>query len=324
MPEEITIFTTVFLGIFIEAAPFLLLGTFASGFVEVFISRDDMAKIIPVGILPATIMGGLLGFAFPVCECGVVPLTRRLFRKGFPVSAGIAFLLAAPTINPIAMASTYAAYGFSTTLILRFALGLAIPVFIGLVFALGASPAQILLPRSYAQNTPVMMGASKDFSDLEHLDAIKLPKKSKPMEAPKQNLRQQLTQATQIASNEFFEMARYLILGSILAALMQTFITQDDILSLGSNPVTSVIFMQVLAFVLSVCSTVDAFISLSFVNTFSTGSILGFLVFGPMADIKSTLMFLNVFKRNVVFYIIAMAFISVLVATVFINLNIDI
>ncbi len=316
MPDELLIFTTVFLGIFIEAAPFLLLGTFASGFVEVFISRDDMAKIIPNGILPATLMGGLLGFAFPVCECGVVPLTRRLFRKGFPVSAGIAFLLAAPTINPIALAATYAAYGFGDMLVLRFLLGLSIPMFIGFVFALGATPVKILLPRSYASSAPAIMGASTDLPKLERLDAIQIS-------GPKPSFAIQLRRAIQISSNEFFEMGRYLVLGSVLAALMQTFVTQNDILSLGSNPVSSVVFMQVLAFVLSVCSTVDAFISLSFVNTFSTGSILGFLVFGPMADIKSTLMYLNVFKRNVVFYIIALAFLTTLLLTVFINLNID-
>lgn len=321
MPNDVYIFTTVFLGIFIEAAPFLLLGTFASGMVEVFISRDDMTRIIPKGMLPATLMGGMLGFAFPVCECGVVPLTRRLFRKGLPVSAGIAFLLAAPTINPIALAATYAAYGFENMLFLRFAFGLSIPVFVGIVFAMGSTPARILLPRSYTQRAPVMMGASVDTSNVERFDGIKIPEETAK---EKPSLTMQLRAATRIASNEFFEMAKYLIIGSMLAALMQTYVSQDDILSLGNNPVSSVIFMQVLAFVLSVCSTVDAFISLSFVNSFSTGSILAFLVYGPMADIKSTLMYLNVFKRNVVFYIISMTFLSTLVVTVFINLNIDI
>ena len=148
MPDNVLVFTTVFLGIFIEAAPFLLLGTLASGLVEVFVSRDDMTKVIPRGILPATIMGGMLGFAFPVCECGVVPLTRRLFKKGFPVSAGIAFLLAAPTINPVAIASTYAAYGVSEVLILRFVMGLLIPVTIGLIFAFKGTRFHILLPRN--------------------------------------------------------------------------------------------------------------------------------------------------------------------------------
>lgn len=312
MPEQFTIFTTVFLGIFIEAAPFLLLGTLASGLVEVFVSRDDMARIIPRGLIPATLMGAMLGLAFPVCECGVVPLTRRLYKKGFPVSAGIAFLLAAPIINPVALASTYAAYGFGEVLLLRFALGLLVPITIGLIFAFRATAPKILLPRAYA--VAPLTGASGLAS--ESVTPVDFHNKAEPLPI-------RIRKATHIASDEFFEMARYLIIGSILAALMQTFIRREDILELGSGPVTSVLLMQVFAFVLSVCSTVDAFISLSFRNEFTTGSILAFLVFGPMVDIKSTLMFLNVFKRNVVVYLVVLPFLIVLLISVFINLNLS-
>ena len=80
--------------------------------------------------------------------------------------------------------------------------------------------------------------------------------------------------------------------------------------------------MQALAFVLSVCSTVDAFISLAFVGTFKTGAILSFLVFGPMVDIKSTLMFLSLFKRRVVVYLVVLPLLLVTLFTVFINLNV--
>lgn len=308
MFDKFEIFTTVFLGIFIEAAPFLLIGTLASGLVEVFVSREDMAKLVPRGLLPATIMGGVLGLAFPVCECGVVPLTRRLYRKGFPLSAGIAFLLAAPIVNPVALASTYAAYGFGEVLILRFLLGMMIPITIGLIMSLRATPPMILLPQNCY--VPISGGAKAPAK------AAKVAQPAPPA------LFSQLRQVAHIATDEFFEMARYLIIGSMLAALMQTFIPRDDILALGSGPVTSVIFMQVLAFVLSVCSTVDAFISLSFVNEFTTGSILAFLVFGPMVDIKSTLMFLNVFRRNVVFYLVVLPFLLTMLVAIFINLNI--
>src|SRR5687767_4191135 len=92
----LTIFTTRFLGIFIEAAPFLLLGTLASGLIEAFISADDIARWVPRNPILATIMGTFMGFAFPVCECGVVPVVRRLYTKGLPMSVGVTFLLAAP------------------------------------------------------------------------------------------------------------------------------------------------------------------------------------------------------------------------------------
>jgi uncharacterized membrane protein YraQ (UPF0718 family) len=93
--DQLSTFITIFLGIFIEAAPFLLLGTLASGLVEVFINQDDLARFIPCDPLRGAVAGALLGFFFPVCECGVVPLTRRLFKKGLPLPVGISFLLCA-------------------------------------------------------------------------------------------------------------------------------------------------------------------------------------------------------------------------------------
>ncbi len=300
--SQLVNFTTVFLGIFIEAAPFLLLGTVASGLVEVFVRREDLLRLIPRNPLLATLVGGVMGFSFPVCECGVVPLTRRLFSKGLPASAGIAFLLAAPIINPVVLASTYAAYGWGTILAARFGLGLLVACAVGLVFSLHPRPAQMMLPQAFAP----FSGASGETLALEPVI---------PLGVRFQN-------ALRVAADEFFEMGRYLIVGSALAALMQTAVPQSALLTVGSGPVVSVITMQALAFVLSVCSTVDAFLSLAFVNTFTTGSILGFLVFGPMVDIKSTLMFLGVFQRKIVAYLVVLPFLMVLLVGVFINLNI--
>ena len=117
-------------------------------------------------------------------------------------------------------------------------------------------------------------------------------------------------------------MGRYLVIGTLLAAGMQTLVSQDVLLALGRGPLASVLTMQVLAFVLSVCSTVDAFLALAFAGTFTTGSILAFLTFGPMVDIKSTLMFLGVFKRRVVVYLILLPLLMTLLAAVWFNLNV--
>jgi uncharacterized protein len=109
---DLSIFATRFLGIFIEAVSFLLLGTIISGMIEVFISNDDITRFVPRNPIAATVVGSMLGFVFPVCECGTVPVARRLYQKGLPVSVGITFLLAAPVMNPIVFASTYAAFGW--------------------------------------------------------------------------------------------------------------------------------------------------------------------------------------------------------------------
>ncbi|PJF24689.1 MAG: hypothetical protein CUN53_16560 [Phototrophicales bacterium] len=108
----------------------------------------------------------------------------------------------------------------------------------------------------------------------------------------------------------------------MLAATMQTVVSENVLTSLGSGPILSVIVMQLLAFVLSVCSTVDSFLALAFTGTFTTGSILAFLTFGPMVDIKSMLMFAGIFKRRVVLYLVALPFLMMLLAGIWMNFNI--
>lgn len=281
--DRLNIFATVFLGIFVEAVPYLLLGTFASGLVEVFVDRSLMNRWISSRPVAAAVSGALMGMVFPVCECGVVPLTRRLFKKGLPLSAGISFLLAAPVLNPIVVFSTASAFGWGEMLFWRFAVSLVIAVMVGLVFSVEREAGSILRP------------ILSDEHDHEHA-------------APGDPIREKIRKALLITVDEFFDMGRYLILGSLLAAALQTFISQSALLAIGSGPILSVLVMLLLAVVLSICSTVDSFVALGFVGTFSFGSVLSFLVFGPMVDIKSVMMYLQVFKRRAVVYIVAIPF----------------
>jgi uncharacterized membrane protein YraQ (UPF0718 family) len=291
--DQFSTFTTIFLGIFIEAAPFLLLGTLASGIVEVFFDKESLLRLIPRHRVGGAIFGALLGLCFPVCECGVVPLTRRLMKKGMPLSTGITFLLAAPVMNPIVIASTLTAFGLGQVFYLRVGLTLLIAIATGLIFSLQPDPTQILLPVSEAVMSPLIS----------------------------MSLTEKIRRALVITADEFFEMGRYLIVGTLLAAGMQTLLPQTFFLNVASGPVVSVLVMLALAILLSICSTVDAFIALSFVGTFTTGSILAFLVYGPMVDIKSTLMFAGVFRKRGIAYLVLLPLVMTILATVFINLN---
>lgn len=296
LSDRFATFVTIFLGIFIEAAPFLLAGSLVSGLIERFVDRQTLYRLLPKRPIPAALTGALLGFTFPVCECGVVPVTRRLYQKGMPISVGVAFLLAAPVVNPVVLASTYAAFGWGPILIGRFAFTIVVAFLVGLIFSI-ATPEDVLLPES-------MNGKHTH----EHGDGDT-------------TLRGRLWEALSIAGDDFVDMARFLIAGSMLAAAMQTVVPQSALLALGGGPVISVLALMALAFVLSICSTVDAFLALSFANTFSTGAVLGFLTFGPMVDVKSSLMFLTVFRRRVVAYLILLPFLLNLVIAVFVNLN---
>jgi uncharacterized protein len=285
-------FTAVFMGIFIEAAPYLLLGTLASGAVEVFLDSEAFMRLIPRAGLPGALAGSLLGLFFPVCECGVVPLTRRLMRKGLPVPAGIAFLLAAPVLNPIVIASTLAAFGAGLVFWGRLGVTLVAAVVTGWVFSLQPGVEQVLR-------------------------APMLPRPVQPSVQPRLAVR--IRQVLVIAGDEFFEMGRYLVIGASLAAFLQTVIPQSALLAVGRGPFLSVAVMVLLAVLLSVCSTVDAFIALAFASTFTTGSILAFLVYGPMVDIKSTLMYLKVFRRRTVVTLVLLPLLITLAAGTALN-----
>ncbi len=293
--DRLNVFATVFLGIFVEAVPYLLLGTFASGLVEVFVDREQMSRWVSNRPAAAAISGAFMGMIFPVCECGVVPLTRRLFKKGLPLSAGISFLLAAPVLNPIVVFSTASAFGWGPMLFWRFTVSLVIAVMVGLIFSVEKDAGNIL--------RPVLSAHEHDHVHAEPTDSVS----------------EKIRKALLITVDEFFDMGRYLILGSALSAGLQTFIPQSALLAIGSGPIFSVLIMLLLAVLLSICSTVDSFVALGFVGTFSFGSVLSFLVFGPMVDIKSVMMYLQVFKHRAVFYIVAIPFMMSLLTGLIFN-----
>jgi uncharacterized membrane protein YraQ (UPF0718 family) len=222
-----------------------------------------------------------------------------------PMSVGVAFLLASPVLNPIVLVSTYTAFGWGPVLIGRVIITALVACAVGTLFALRARPPEVLRTQAIAP----IAGASRD-------DVLLQP--GTPLRSTANRLRNAIT----IAGDEFFDMGRYLIIGSLLAVTAQTLLSQDVLLSLGRGPLLSVITMQALAFVLSVCSTVDAFLALAFRGAFTTGSILAFLTFGPMIDIKSTLMFLSVFHRKVVLYLILLPLLMTMLIGVWLNLNV--
>ncbi len=311
--ERFQTFVTIFLSLFIEAAPFLIAGSIVSGIIAVYVNQGMVERYIPNHPLLAALAGAGLGFVFPVCECGVVPVTRRLYGKGLPLPVGIAFLLAAPVINPVVIFSTYAAFGWGPVLWGRVVFSMLVAFTVGLIFHL-ARPREILLPETLATSNGHADGDGHDHDDEDDHSHRHEHSGSRPG----------IWQALVMAGDDFLDMGRYLIAGAMLAAMMQTVVPQSTLLTIGQGPIISVFVMMALAFILSVCSTVDAFIALAFSNAFTTGALFGFLVFGPMVDIKSSLLFLGVFRRRTVLYLILLPLALVAVIGVFWNVQVGV
>lgn len=101
-----------------EAIPFVLLGVLISGLIQSFLSERWIARIMPKNRFFSSVFGCGIGVLFPSCECGIVPITRRLIKKGMPLNAGVAFMLTGPIVNPIVLFSSYIAFGNDWTMVI--------------------------------------------------------------------------------------------------------------------------------------------------------------------------------------------------------------
>ncbi|WP_082197977.1 permease [Bacillus sp. FJAT-26390] len=278
---------TIFISMVMEAIPFVLVGVLISGFIQTFLKEQWIARIMPRNRYLATILGCGIGIFFPSCECGIVPITKRLINKGMPLHAGIAFMLTGPIINPIVLFSTYIAFGNDWQMVgIRAGLSIVVAFTVSIVlsFMFKQLPFRVQDGQAAAaieQGTEMALGA-------------RMP------------LGKRLYEVVVHAIEEFFSVGKYLVLGAFIAACMQTFVPTSYLLHLGSNPVTSSLVMIALAFIISLCSEADAFIAASFRSTFTVGSLSAFLVFGPMIDIKNTLMLLGTYRTKFVVALIAL------------------
>ncbi len=340
---------TLFLSLLVEAMPFLLLGVLLSSLLLFFVDERKLIAALPRNPFLAAIAGSCAGFLFPVCECGNVPVVRRLLIQGAPAPVAIGFLLAAPTINPIVIWSTWVAFRDQPEIVwLRVLFSLAIAVFIGCTFSVQADLRPLLKPgvaRAMLRPSGREKATSKstDFSNekdekplLLQSGSFLLGQPGSPtrmdasvlqgsLAAAKPGIRQpdRFRLFLENTIQELRELGAVLVLGSAIAAVIQVGMPRDIILSLGQGPVTSILAMMLLAAVVSICSTVDAFFALAFASTFTSGSLLAFLVFGPMIDIKAVGLMLSIFKARAIIYLFALAAQLTFLLTLFVNLRIS-
>ncbi len=334
---------TLFLSLLVEAFPFLLLGVLFSGLLLFFVNERTLIRWLPKNPFLGALAGSCIGFLFPVCECGNVPVARRLLMQGAPSPVAIGFLLAAPTINPIVFWATWTAFRDQPEIVfMRIGFSLAIATIIGWVFSAQADLRPLLQPavaraipvgsaeKGYAkpsllQSGTYFLGQSSQALQYQPLqiDAAELQARMMGANTAGKPASHKLMLLLENTVQELRELGGVLVLGSAIAAIVQVFIPRDVILNLGQSPVTSILAMLLLAGIVSICSTVDAFFALSFASTFTSGSLLAFLVFGPMIDLKGIGLMLSIFKARAVFYLVALAALLTFLLTLIVNLYVS-
>jgi uncharacterized membrane protein YraQ (UPF0718 family) len=264
-------FTLVFGSLLIEAFPFVVLGAAVSASIEVFVPAAAFARLgrLPNGLqMP---LAGLGGFAFPVCECGSVPVARRLILKGLTPGAAMTFMFAAPIVNPVVLASTAIAYQ-GRSIMWAMVIGRAV---LGLVTAIAVGWVM-----SRRTKTELLRAPHHDHSDAE------------PAERRWSRLAGQMAQ-------DLMTLGGYLVIGAAVAAALQTFLPQSFLGSVAGTPVVNILSLMGLAVLLSLCSESDAFVAASFVQ-FGPAAQLSFLVLGPMLDAKLAFLYGGTFGKGFV------------------------
>ncbi|MEK9664546.1 MAG: permease, partial [Candidatus Nanopelagicales bacterium] len=245
------------------ALPFLVLGVVLSGAIAAFVPASFWRRALPKNPALAVPVASCAGVVLPGCECASVPVTNGLIARGVTPAAALAFLLSAPAINPVVLASTFVAFpGEPMMVVARFVASLATAMIMGwLWLRFGKADWLRIGPRGH------LVG-----SNSWHTFRL-------------------------TATHDFLHAGGFLVIGGLTAAALNVVVPQTWMDSVAAQPLLAILAMALLAVVLSICSEADAFVAAS-LSEFSLTAKLAFLVVGPMVDIKLVSLQAGTFGRR--------------------------
>ena len=282
----------IFISIFFESLPFLLLGSLISAIIETFIKDETFEKLIPKNPILGSVVGVLLGFFLPACDCAVIPVSKRLIKKKVPINVAISFMLASPIINPVVLLSTYYAFYKTNPEIFYFRLlfGILIALIIGIIMGI-----------IFNKKNVTLNNISCD-CEHEHLH-------------PK-GLKYTLKSIINHTALDMFEVVKYLMFGALIASVCQVLLPRNILNYFNDNQVLSILILMLFAYLISLCSTSDSFVGRSLLSSFSKSSILAYLLLGPMIDVKNTFVLCGNFKKSFTITLISLIFIVIFIFSI--------
>lgn len=285
-------FSTIFAAIVLEGLPFMLIGSVVGGLLGEFASQASILKVLSKGGAGAPFMAAALGLLFPVCECAIVPIVRKLMQKGVPPAVALAFMLGGPIVNPIVFGSTTVAYALSWDFaFLRLVFGYLVAVFVSFVFALVFRKSQTLLPP--LSPFPIYENGPQ--------------RRSGTFGSYVGRTRSALIHGAE----DFLDMFAFLVMGAFMAAMVQSTLDRSFFVSLATNPSMAIALMMLLAVILSICSEADAFVAASFQVSLPLSAQMGFMVLGPMLDLKLIFMYFGIFRRRAILLVAGTTLVAV-------------
>lgn len=288
----------IFTSIFFESLPFLLLGAFISSVIETYVSDETMAKIIPKNKVFGSFVGIFLGLFLPACDCAVIPVSKRLLKKKVPINVAVSFMLASPIINPVVLLSTYYAFFKTNPEVFwyRLLFGIIIALVIGIIMGIIYNNKRLIKNELLEDDDDDDCCACECGEHHHH-------------EHHKHTLKGDFLSIIKHTANDMFEVVKYLMFGAFIASLVQVMLPRSVMNVFNDNQVLSILVLMIFAYLISLCSTSDSFVGKSLLQSFSKGSVMAYLLLGPMIDVKNTFVLLGNYKKSFVITLISLIFI---------------
>ncbi|WP_422118654.1 permease [Gardnerella sp. DNF00476] len=293
-------------GLLLQAVPFTLIGVLVSAAVETWITADFIEKHAPKSIANGFLAAILAGVCVPVCDCVVVPTFSRLVARKLPLPCAVTFLCAVPVVNPVSIWATWYAFAdVPAVAVTRVALGVGVALLVGISFVIFPVKSQVLREKFFIKSC----GSTCDSCDFDNNDG--------PLISFKDHLK---IYAHHVYA-DFMRLMPIILFGTTVASIIRVWLGADPASKINTTTVfVAIPAMMLIAYASSLCSSSDAVIARSLAASLPMSSVIVFLLFGPMLDIKNTLMLIEDFKGKFVIRLTATIAVICLLAALLVHL----
>lgn len=291
-------------GLLLQAVPFTLIGVLVSAAVETWVTEDFIEKHAPKSIANGFLAAILAGVCVPVCDCVVVPTFSRLVARKLPLPCAVTFLCVVPVVNPVSIWATWYAFAdVPAVAVTRVALGVGVALLVGVSFVIFPVKSQVLRQNvlEKVRADCVDCAACADFNKLQSGNSL-----YKNSSSFKSDIKNSLKTYAHHIYSDFMRLMPIILFGTIVASIIRVWLGADPASKVNTTTVfVAVPAMMLIAYASSLCSSSDAVIARSLASSLPMSSVIVFLLFGPMLDIKNTLMLVEDCKTGFVLRLIA-------------------
>ncbi|MBC3765956.1 SO_0444 family Cu/Zn efflux transporter [Neptunicella marina] len=319
-----------FVLLFIESAPWLLLGLLMAGMMKWLLPVNLLEKHMGTSSAGSVIKAAIIGAPLPLCSCGVIPAAIGLRRAGASKPATVSFLVATPETGVDSISVSYALLG-PVMAIVRPIAAISSAIYAGLVVRISTTQAQTEPVKSTpseavsccssakteAKPVSSCCSSSNEQTSSQNKSSccasekpqVPAPAKSccgsaskKPAEP---NWQQKVINTLQFSSGKLLnDISKWLLIGLTLAAMVKTFVPVDFLTQWGDGFIAMLV-MALIGIPMYICATASTPIALGFLAAgVSPGAVLVFLLAGPATNISTMgMIYQEMGKRTLMAYL---------------------